>query len=133
MQPNTQELIMEDDELFERIRKYKMRQGEHWEDVFGISAIFMQAGINVSEGYRILNGKVKLGLLRRQRLTRAVVIAETGMMRKVNGKIVIGEPTRAMPPRLRINISNLGVKLETPRQKLGIADVMPSFKQIFGR
>ena len=125
--------VMDDDEIKERMQKYKMPQGQHLDDVFGMATIFVQAGISPAEGYSILSGKKKLGARRRLRISRAIIMAETGMIRKVNGRIRIGEPTRAMPPRMKMTLQVGVPKLEYVRTAPAVAEVMPTFKQAFGK
>lgn len=121
------------DELRGRLKKYLLQPGEVLEDVFGANAIFDVAGIDNGSGYYFLHGKINLGKSRLQRLARAVIMAETGMIRKQGGKIVIGKPTRPMPPNHSIKITNTGPVLVRKQNVPTSVTTMPSFKQVFGR
>lgn len=123
--------LMDDDEIKERILKYKCVLGAPEYDVFCMSTIFSLAGIASSTGRHILSGRENLGKKRRYRLSRALIMAETGMIVKKNGRIAIGNPTHTMPARLKIRLTSDGIKIEkgvSPRNNI---EVMPSFSNVF--
>ena len=125
--------LMDDAELIERLTKYRGKPGEREQDVICLANIFAAAGIYSGNGYHIMDGTDKIGTKRRIRLTRAVIMAETGMIRKVNGKVIIGPATRPMPARLHLKMYPTGLRIEKVDRPPAGAELMPTFTQVFGR
>ena len=127
----TKVYLMSDEEIRSRVSAYKLDPGPPDEDVFGISTIFRLAGLLPSTGRHMMSGKEAIGPRRRLRLSKALIMVETGMVKKVKGKIVIGEPTRSMPSRLRLNITKEGMKVVLSDPVQQPVETMPSFAKVF--
>ena len=122
--------MMDDAEIRERLSRYKGQVGVREPDVFGITTIFAQAGIKSPEAFGILSGRKPMGKKRRLRLSRAIIMAETGMIQKKNWVVTINPPTRPMPGRMRIRLSS-GVPILEQIHTPASAEAMPSFKTVF--
>jgi len=126
--------VMDDTELRERIRKYCIPQEKRNDpDSFGMQHIFEVAEVPPKDGYRFLNGTRPIGPKRRARLSRAVIMAETGLVYRYRWVVCIREnPTKPFPPRMSVRLDSNGVSIAPKDKPTPTATQLPSFNSAFG-
>lgn len=120
------------EELIDRMAHYKRPSGPVDPASWGVSEILEIAGVYRQQWDAFVAGKGNLGPSRMRRLTRALIQAETGCISKKRGIIYVGPPTKPLPPRVTLTLTNLGPRLAPAAQPQRSVVGLPSFKSVLG-
>lgn len=125
--------IMPDDELIERMRSYRGKGWKTEDSAVTQSDLLELAGINRSDWAKFCKGKKRFNSTSTLRLTKVVVMAETGCISKIGGVLHVGTPTRSMPPRVKLSVSSAGPRIAPAAEPQRQVGGLPSFKGLFSR